>query len=322
MITIGTRASALALTQSRWVAAQLAEHGYVSTLQKIVTQGDRVTHLALDKLAGKGFFTKEIEEALLSEQVDVAVHSLKDLPGEPTPHLQIAALPVREDARDVLVIAEHAYDPSAPIWPVRSGATIGTSAVRRKAQLRWQRPDLQTIDLRGNVPTRLAKLRQGNCDAVVLAQAGLSRLGIMPDGCVHHLMSVESFVPAPGQGTLGLQCRANDAETIAALRTLHHAQHAQCVAAERTLLTLLHAGCHVPLGAHAWEAGPGLLEMAVFFGGDRPEQDPWRFNVTGATAEELATRAFTTLQRAPQKTADATQTQRPQNLATAPVQQR
>ena len=297
MITIGTRASALALTQSRQVAGWLGERGHATVLQKIVTQGDRVTHLALDKLAGKGFFTKEIEEALLARTVDVAVHSLKDLPGEATLGLVVESMPPREDPRDVMVVAPHAVDDSAPIWPLRHGARVGTSAVRRKAQLLFRRPDLQPIDIRGNVPTRLAKVAQGTVDAVVLAYAGLRRLSSELGEHRLCIMDVASFVPAPGQGALGLQCRADDVATRVALRELHDVRDAHCVHAERRLLQLLHAGCHVPLGASARRMQPEASEltMSVFFGGDDSRRGPWRIGARGADADAVAQRAFAAL---------------------------
>lgn len=295
MIVIGTRASALALTQSRQVSGWLGDSDIPSELKKIVTQGDRVTHLPLDKLAGKGFFTKEVEEALLEGSVDVAVHCLKDLPSEATPGLVIESLPWREDARDVAVIAQHAYDPNACTWPIKPRMRIGTSAVRRKAQLAYARPDLVPVDIRGNVPTRLAKLDQGMVDAVVLANAGLRRLGLSLGTHHAHIMPVESFVPAPGQGMLALQCREDDADTRKALRSLHHEPDAICVRAERTLLSLLQAGCHVPLGAFAERLADGQLRLRTFYGGDERRQGPWRLSTTGHDPLQMAHEVFAVL---------------------------
>lgn len=295
MIVIGTRASALALTQSRQVSGWLADSEIPSELKKIVTQGDRVTHLPLDKLAGKGFFTKEVEEALLEGSVDVAVHCLKDLPSESTPGLVIESLPWREDARDVAIIAAHAYDPAGRTWPIKPRMRIGTSAVRRKAQLAYARPDLVPIDIRGNVPTRLAKLDQGLVDVVVLANAGLRRLGL-PLGTHHaHILPVDTFVPAPGQGMLALQCREDDADTRRALRALHCEPDAVCVRAERTLLTLLQAGCHVPLGAFAERLPDNSLRLRTFFGGDARRKGPWRLSVVGNDPMQMAHDVFAVL---------------------------
>ena len=305
MIVIGTRGSALAMTQSRAIAAALAEHGYAARLERILTQGDKVTHLSLQKLEGKGFFTKEIEQALFAGHIDVAVHCLKDLPGEPAPGLDVVAIPPREDPSDALIIRRDAYDPAAPIWPVRRGARVGTSAVRRKAQLAQHRPDLQAVDLRGNVPTRLAKLEPSadgpGFDAVVLAQAGLRRLGLDLSAHVHHVMDPTVFVPAPGQGALALQCRTDDDATRVALMMLHDPATAALVEAERGLLTLLEAGCHVPLGAHATRRG-AQVHLGVYFGGDdaRPGlRGPCRLDVLAPDAATAAERAFASLLKAP-----------------------
>lgn len=305
MIVIGTRGSALAMTQSRAVAATLAELGHEARLERILTQGDKVTHLSLEKLEGKGFFTKEIEQALLAGSIDVAVHCLKDLPGESTPGLAVVAMPTREDPCDALIVRRCAHDPAAPLWPVRRGARVGTSAVRRKAQLAQHRPDLQAVDLRGNVPTRLAKLEDGvhgpGLDAVVLAEAGLRRLQLDLSAHVHHVLDPTLFVPAPGQGALALQCRRDDFATRAALEALHDPATARLVAAERGLLALLQAGCHVPLGAYATPRG-AEVHLAVYYGGDplRPGlRGPCRMDICAPDAVVAAERAYASLLRGP-----------------------
>lgn len=297
MKKLGTRGSALALTQSRHIAALLAASGTPCELVQIVTQGDRVTHLSLDKIEGKGFFTTEIEEALLSHRIDLAVHSLKDLPAEPTPGLCVAAIPKREDVRDTLVMLPEAYDPQGAVWPLERGTVVGTSAVRRKAQMLALRPDLKTHDLRGNVPTRLRKLQEGQVGAILLAEAGLRRLELDLSAFKVHRLHADVFVPAPGQGALALQCRSDDAHTVAALMALHHAQDAVLVQAERGLLARLKAGCHVPLGAHAARVGE-LIELQVFFGGqgqgtgDASAHAAQRFAVSAATAEAVSELAY------------------------------
>lgn len=295
MIVIGTRNSDLAMTQSRGIAQDLARLGVDTRLEQIRTQGDKIQHLSLDKLEGKGFFTKEIEQALLAGHIDMAVHCLKDLPSEVVPELIVAAVPKREDVRDCLIVHKDAYDPQAPHLPVAANARIGTSAIRRKAQLFHLRPDLQAIDVRGNVPTRIRRLEEGNTEAIVLAMAGIRRLALH----LPHLQVVplaeESFVPAPGQGALALQCRSDDARTRAILAQLHHAQDAKKVACERGLLGLLHAGCHVPLGAHATHQN-GHMQLSVFFGSasynapDAPA--PHRFVIDAPDAEAAAQAAF------------------------------
>lgn len=265
MIIIGTRGSDLALTQSRWVAAQLAGRGVETRLELIKTKGDKVQHLSFDKIEGKGFFTKELEEALLDKRVDLAVHSLKDLPSDDAPGLNVTAIPVREDVRDCLIVRRHAYDKDAKALPLKHGMRVGTSAVRRKAQLLYLRPDILPEDLRGNVPTRVARLGEGLYDAIVLAQAGLSRLKLDLSNFVAVPLDPLTFVPAPGQGALALQCRADDAAVKQAVAPLHHAHDAAAVLAERTLLNRLHGGCHLPLGAHA-RMQDGAMHLDVFLG--------------------------------------------------------
>lgn len=299
---LGTRGSDLALTQSGHIANLLAASGTPCELVKIVTQGDRITHLSLDKIEGKGFFTTEIEQALLSRRIDLAVHSLKDLPAEPTPGLCVAAIPMREDVRDTLIVRQDAHAPHAPLWPVARGTLVGTSAVRRKAQLLQHRPDLKTYDLRGNVMTRVNKLRDGKVGAILLAEAGLRRLDVDLSEFVVRRLPADVFVSAPGQGALALQCRTDDSHTVRALMALHHTRDATLVHAERGLLALLKAGCHVPLGAHARWMGE-QIELHVFFGGqgqgtgDSTAKAPARFTVTAPTAEGASELAFAHLQQ-------------------------
>lgn len=296
MIVIGTRGSDLALTQSRWVAARLAARGVETRLEIIKTKGDRIQHLALDKIEGKGFFTKEIEDALLAGEVDLAVHSLKDLPGDSTPGLSIVAIPGREDVRDCLLIQPHAHDPRAAALPLRQGARVGTSAVRRKALLVHLRADLIPEDLRGNVPTRVARLREGRYDAVVLAQAGLVRLGLDLSDLIAVPLAPERFVPAPGQGALALQMRDDTAAQRALVQPLHDAQAAICVDAERTLLGMLGGGCHTPLGAHAVQVAEGVRLTAFF--ATAAHASARTITVTGADASSAAARAFAALRPA------------------------
>jgi hydroxymethylbilane synthase len=301
MKKLGTRGSDLALTQSRHIAQLLEASGTPCELVQIITQGDRVTHLSLDKIEGKGFFTTEIEQALLSGRIDLAVHSLKDLPAEPTDGLCIAAIPAREDVRDTLIIHKDSHAPSAPLWPIARGTVVGTSAVRRKAQMLWHRPDLKTYDLRGNVPTRVRKLSEGKVGAILLAEAGLRRLQLDLSDFIVHRLAPDVFVPAPGQGALALQCRQSDTHTVRALTALHHTADATLVQAERGLLALLKAGCHVPLGAHGRWLGQEL-QLHVFFGGQgqgTTDTDPHpaeRFTVGAPNAEAVSALAFAHLQ--------------------------
>jgi hydroxymethylbilane synthase len=261
-VRIGTRASLLARTQSGHVQAMVAAalgapseaKDEVAPLVFITTTGDRVQDRRLIEAGGKQLFTKEIEEALLDGRVDLAVHSMKDVPAEPPAGLVIAAIPVREDPRDALVSRNFASFDALP-----QGARIGTASLRRQAQLLARRPDLQIVMTRGNVDTRLKKLDAGECDALVLAAAGLNRLGF--SGVITELLDPLAAPPAPGQGALALQCRAADAGADW-LKALHHAPTALCVAAERGALEALEGSCRTAVGAHARLDG-GELKLSV-----------------------------------------------------------
>ncbi len=264
MITIGSRGSALARTQSQQVASQLAALGQAAQLQIISTRGDRVVDRPFTDMPGKGCFTVELEAALRAHQVDLAVHSLKDLPTEDAPGLQVMAITAREDPRDTLVVAAAAYRPERQPLPLPPAARVGTSAVRRVAQLRALRPDLQVSPLRGNVPTRLQRLLEGKFDAIVLAQAGLNRLQLDLQGCIAVPLAPAIFVPAPGQGALALQARRQDGVLQPLLQALHAAADAACVGVERQLLAQVEGGCHAPLGAYAWQDAAGM-HLHVFY---------------------------------------------------------
>jgi len=240
-LRLGTRASALARWQAEWVAARLSERGVAVELVPITTQGD-VKAGPLGQIGGQGLFTKELQRALLDGQIDLAVHSLKDLPTEPVPGLAIAAVPERESTADVLV--SHRAE---RIESLAERARVGTGSLRRKAQLLHLRPDLVVEDIRGNVETRLRKLDEGQYDAIILAEAGLKRLGFADRiSCVlpHSVM-----YPAVGQGALGIETRSDDQEARSLLAPLDHAQSHQRVLAERALLLSLRAGCLAPVGA-------------------------------------------------------------------------
>ncbi len=252
MLRIATRGSELALWQANWVRDGLGRAGDLNVeLVVLKTKGDRVLDRALSSIEGKGFFTKEIEEALLSGRAEVAVHSYKDLPTEPVPGLIVAAVPPRGAVNDLLLIRRDQVDRSEEPWPLPRGARVGTGATRRIAQLRAGRPDVRVVEIRGNVQTRVRKVRAGTCDAVILAQAGLDRLGLdLSDMLVVDLLET-GFLPAPAQGALAVQCRENDPETTALLQALHDEETATCVEAERRLLTLFQGGCSLPLGCTA-----------------------------------------------------------------------
>ncbi|HWH14659.1 MAG TPA: hydroxymethylbilane synthase [Miltoncostaeaceae bacterium] len=253
-IVLATRRSPLALAQTRAVAAALEARGHAVTLREVVTTGDRWSARDAAPLPDRGMFVKELEEALLAGGADLAVHSAKDLPTELPPGLAIVAVPARADARDVLVGAP-GPDALAP------GARVGTGSPRRSAQLRALRPDLDVVGIRGNVDTRLAKLDRGEVDALVLAAAGLARLGIdRPDALP---LAVEVSTPAPGQGLLAIEGRAgDDAAAAAAAAALDDAEAALCLRTERAVLAALGGGCLSPVGVHCVSGGGRLAALA------------------------------------------------------------
>jgi hydroxymethylbilane synthase len=245
-LRIATRKSALALAQTNWVADQLKQHepGLSVELVEVVTKGDRIQDVSLSAIGGKGLFVSEVEEILLRGEAEIAVHSLKDVPAELAPGLMLGAVPLREDARDVLVTASgHALD------DLEVGARIGTNSLRRSLQLRRMRNDLQYAMLRGNVDTRLRKLADGEYDAIVLAAAGLRRLGLFERPLWP--IPVDISVPAVGQGALAIEARVDDRATRELLAKLDHAPSRACVEAERAFLAELGGDCHTPLGGHA-----------------------------------------------------------------------
>jgi len=253
-LRIGTRASQLALWQANWVRSEL-ERRYPElevTLVKIKTQGDKILDVPLAKVGGKGLFVKEIEEAMLRGEIDLAVHSMKDVPTFFPEGLGLRVITEREDVRDVLVLRPGV----ASFDELPIGGRIGTSSLRRKAQLLHRRPDLQMLDIRGNVETRMRKLTEDNLDAVVLAAAGLHRLGFA--GNIGAYLEPELSLPAIGQGALGLEARLDDAETHALIDFLHHPPTALAVTAERALLARLQGGCQVPIAAFGTVTGDRL----------------------------------------------------------------
>lgn len=248
-LIIGTRGSKLALWQAEHVQQQLKNIGVEAELKIIKTQGDIIQHLRLDKLEGKGFFTKELEESLLNGDIDLAVHSHKDLPTQNPPGLIIAATSEREDPSEYLIILKDSVDKTQR-FSVKADAIIGTSSNRRKAQLQALRPDFKFADLRGNVITRLDKLRTGNYDAIVLAKAGMTRIEMdLSEFNVQELHPTE-VVPAPAQGVLAIQIRETDHELKELLQKIHDSETADTIAVERKILSLFEAGCHAPLGSY------------------------------------------------------------------------
>ncbi|MEO8885046.1 MAG: hydroxymethylbilane synthase [Mucilaginibacter sp.] len=248
-LIIGTRGSDLALWQANFVKDSLAAAGIKADLKIIKTQGDRILNLSFDKLEGKGFFTKELEEELLAGSIDLAVHSHKDLPTENPPGLIIAAVSEREDPSELLLILKDCVDVKQKL-SVKFGATVGTSSNRRKAQLLAYRPDLEIEELRGNVPTRIGKLRSEAYDAIMIAKAGVSRLGIDLSEFHVEVLTPNELIPAPAQGVLAIQIRESDTELFSILQILNHPDVAEELAVERKVLTLFGGGCHLPLGCY------------------------------------------------------------------------
>lgn len=250
MLRIGSRGSKLALWQAEWVARELARLGQSARIEIIRTTGDKMTDVALAQVGAKGLFTREIEEALLAGRIDLAVHSLKDLPTALPEGLTLAAVLQREDARDAVV--------GRRLCDLEPGARVGTSSLRRAAQLRRLRPDLLIEPVRGNVDTRLRRLAEGRYDAIVLALAGLRRLGW--EERIAEILPLETMLPAVGQGALAIETREGDEVVRAACRPLEDPDTRRAVMAERALLAGLGGGCQVPIAAHA-ELSDGALRL-------------------------------------------------------------
>lgn len=252
-LRIATRASPLALWQAEYVRDRLlaAHPGLVVELVPMTTRGDQMLDSPLSRIGGKGLFIKELEVAMLEGRADIAVHSMKDVPMELPDGLELAVICEREDCRDAFVSSRYASLSALP-----QGAVVGSSSLRRQCQLRALRPDLEIRDLRGNVNTRLAKLDTGEYDAIILAGAGLLRLGM--EARIREFLPIEVSLPAGGQGAVGVECRAGDAVTQALLRELHHEGTAVCVRAERAMNRRLEGGCQVPIAALALLTGNEL----------------------------------------------------------------
>ncbi len=284
ILKIGTRGSPLAMVQAREVKARLlAADGHLEAdrveIVTFKTSGDRIQDRPLMEAGGKGLFTKEIEEALLAGEIDLAVHSAKDMPTALPPGLALTAFPEREDPRDVLI-----SNNGASLDQLSEGAVIGTSSLRRKAQILSNRPDLAVIDFRGNVDTRLGKIRDGVCDATLLALAGLKRLE--KDIGNFHVLSTDEMLPAPAQGAICIEIREEDEALARLLALLDHPDTRQCVMAERALLAALDGSCRTPIAALA-ELESGRLSMrAAIFSPDG--QQCYRGEKTGSAGQAAA----------------------------------
>lgn len=290
-IRLGSRGSGLALAQTESIAAELAGRGHKTETVIISTRGDRDLTKPLPELGGKGVFTEELEAALRTADIDLAVHSLKDLPVDDVPGLLTAACPERADPRDVLITRN-----GCSLAALAAGGRIGTGSLRRIAQLRIIRPDLVSVPLRGNIDTRIRKVLDpgGDYDAIILAAAGLHRLGL--DKHITEYLTVEQMLPAPGQGAIGIQCRINDDWMKSELQTINHNPTRAAVTAERTFLAKLGGGCQLPLGALATIDGDALTCQGLVAASDGERVVRVRASGAAATPEavgaELAQQAI------------------------------
>ncbi len=282
-VRIATRASRLALWQADHVAGMLHALGHTTERIEVLSEGDK-SDAPLGSLGTVGIFTKAVQDAVLTGDADLAVHSYKDLPSAPTDGLHVAAVPTRADARDAIVAPAGVILDTQPGLPLAGGVRVGTGAARRRAQLAQLRPDVQAVPMRGNLDTRLRKLREGQADALLLAMAGLERL--KPDLTGLHVMPLEPdvFMPAPAQGALALEIRRSDDELDRILSDLHDVQGHPAIAAERGLMAMLEGGCQLELGAHARKQD-GRVHLAAWYRGRRAEAHE-------RNAEEAAMRVY------------------------------
>ncbi|WP_116112526.1 hydroxymethylbilane synthase [Austwickia chelonae] len=260
-LRLATRRSALATTQAQWVADLLRARGEEVELELVVTEGD-VNEAPLTQIGGTGVFASAIRRALQEGRADLAVHSLKDLPSAPEAGLTIAAVPEREDPRDVLIARD-----GLSLKELPAGSIVGTGSPRRASQLLVLRPDLQVKAIRGNVDTRIAQVASGSCDAVILARAGLSRLNRLE--VITDVIEIPDMIPAPGQGALAIECRSDRGDIIQAVEALDDPDSRACIQAERSLLATFEAGCTAPIGAHAQivpTSSGTSLSMTAFVG--------------------------------------------------------
>ena len=283
-IIIGSRGSELALWQANDTLEKLKQLGHFAEVKVIKTQGDRITDRSFEKMEGKGFFTRELEEALLTGVIDLAVHSHKDLPTEPVDGLETAAVSQRAPANDLLIIRPGKVDISQKFSLVNS-ARVGTSSPRRKCQLKSFREDLRFNDIRGNVPTRLEKLRSGKVDAIVLAQAGVDRLGLSLVDFHVVKLSFSEMVPAPAQGVLAYQIRSNDEWLQSVFSQINSQETKATIEIERSILNRLDGGCHAPIGVHCQHTEEGWRVNTAF--SEDWEKTPVRITLQSEHADEL-----------------------------------
>jgi len=297
-ITIGTRGSDLALYQAYFIKDILEkQHGCQIALKIIKTSGDKIDNISFDKMEGKGFFTKEIEDSLLDKEVDLAVHSLKDLMTSQPDGLKLGAVGYRADRREMLLIRKGSRSGDG-ILPVKSGGTIGTSSARRKCQIAYHNDSLEIKELRGNVPTRVKKLRDGMYDAIIIAAAGVKRLELNLSDLEAVELDPEVFLPAPAQGILGLQIRCDDENTESVVSKLGSHEDFIRASLERGLLTKFDSGCSLPLGVCS-DIDGGQFRLKAVLG--IPDGDCWaglkKTEISGDDVDEMMGRAFRELNK-------------------------
>ncbi|CAA6798520.1 MAG: Porphobilinogen deaminase (EC [uncultured Aureispira sp.] len=292
-LIIGTRGSKLALWQAYYTQDRLKEIGVESELKIITTKGDKIQHLSFDKIEGKGFFTKEIEDELLAGTIDLAVHSMKDMPTTQPEGLSLAAISYREDPADCLVIRKDAAT-QGKLLQLPDNPIVGTSSARRKALMKTIRPDAVLKDIRGNVPTRLQKLKEGQFDAILLAIAGINRLELDMSDFEMIRLNPKEFVPAPAQGVLTWQTKTDNMDVRRTLRKLHRSDVLQCTNVERKVLRLLDGGCHLPLGVYCEEDDMGYYHVCSILSGGL-DQELTVVNLSSSTTKNLAETIFAKL---------------------------
>lgn len=288
-LIIGTRGSKLALWQAYHTQKLLKDLGVETELKIIKTQGDKIQNLTFDKLEGKGFFTKEIEDHLLRGDIHLAVHSMKDLPTNAPEGLCITAVSYRANPADTLLIRKDSMEKR--ILKIKEGGILGTSSARRKAQILDFRPDLQIKDIRGNVPTRINKLREGQFDAIILAAAGIERLEIDLSEFEVIQLNPKEFVPAPAQGVLAFQTQEKDINTRRILKKLHQPKVSACTNVERKVLNLLEGGCQMPLGVYCEQDSMGYYHVWAAKS-DAWNEKPKRISLSSGTVHNLAQEVF------------------------------
>lgn len=276
---VGSRRSQLALTQSKQFIAKLKEKnpGVEIEIKEIMTKGDQIVNVQLSKVGGKGLFVKEIEAALYNKEIDFAIHSLKDVPSELPEGLTLGCIPDREDARDAFISKGH-----IKLSELKEGAIVGTSSLRRGAQILNLYPHLKIEWIRGNIDTRLRKLETENFDAIILAAAGLNRMGWGED-IVTEYLDPETMLPAIGQGALGIECRIDDLETLSLLATVHNSETEVCTQAEREFLKLMDGSCQVPIAGHAVMSNDKITFTGLIMSTDGKE----KYKVTEAGTDPV-----------------------------------